>query len=456
MSAGLFTVVDLDDPDTIRTAASGLLQATRDVEESMRGAGQRWSALEHQWVAPESDMLNVALQSPQADAADLSSAGSQAQGALATYASRLEELTEQRRLLLADIADFEAQDTAGDDNREAREEQITELQQRCHSLTTAKDEAQNTCRTALGGIVSGASASRGSSHRVPTAQEADDVEGAPASIWDTVDSALGVTPGDAFENPALDSAAWATSKGLQGISVASTLAVHANTRQAPRQNWAPRVVRNAGGTGNGLRQRAVAAMTGWDGRNVSNGGQFLGKDDSRNPYRRSGGGVGGTLRDIRNRTVAKLGQNNRVANPGQGASVSRWESAGRWAGCAGGAVTGVTTAVSSWREDSAKHPDMGGVEKGARATTVAGGTVAGGAAGAKGGAALGAAVGSMIAPGVGTAAGAVIGGIVGGAAGGMAGGAAGEYAKDAVGSAADGARNAISNTWDTAKSFFGG
>lgn len=455
MTDELFTVVDLDDPDAVRTAAAQLLQATRDVAEAMDHASGRWSMLENQWVAPESGILNEALLTPQSDAGNLASAGYQAQGTLANFASRLDELADQRRRLLTDIGEFHEDRTDdGDDDDEARGDLIADLQRRCHALAAAKDEAQNICRSALGGIETQASADRGSEHPVPTSSEADDVETAPAFTWGTIGAAFGVTPPETFDNPGVDGALWAASTGMTGLSLASTANHYARTRAAPRQNWAPSFIRNMSGSGGGRRAALVAAVTGWDSRRVTNGGQFLGANDSRNPHRRTPGAIG-TLRDVGRRTVANLNPDNRVANPGQGRSVSRWGKVGRVAGPLGSGFTAVTSFADSWQTDSAQRPNMSTTEQTARATTMAATTLGGAAAGAKGGAALGAAVGSVV-PGVGTAVGGIVGGLVGGAAGGLIGSGAGEAMKDSIGSAADRAKESVSGAWDGVTSFFGG
>lgn len=422
----------------------------------MQGAGQSWSPIQEQYDAPEAPTVISALDTPQSHASELSEAGSSAYSALSSYASRLEDLRARRQRLLDDIADFEAEGADGedgedDDDRQAREDEITGLQQRCHDLAAEKDEAQNTCANALGGITTSAGAARGSEHRVPVAGEADDIADPSGGAWETVDDWTGATPGDGFGNGA-DPALWGAGHAMTVAGASSTFMSHQLSRTAPRQNWAPSIVRHAAGNGNGMRAGMVAAVTGWDARRVTNGGHFLGKNDPRNPYR-SSGGAAGTMRDVGRRTLANMNSNNRVATSGNGQSHGRWQTAGKWATRAGGAATAATSFAGSWNEDSANHPDMGVTEKGARATTVAAGTTAGAAAGAKGGAAVGAAVGSVV-PGVGTAAGAIVGGVVGGVVGGGVGAEIGESAKETVGNVAEGAKDLASDAWDGVTSLF--
>lgn len=455
MSNGLFNVVQLDEPDAVRSAAGALQSSSSLAQGSMRGVGQSWSPIQQQYEAPEGPVVAAAMDAPQQHANELDDAGSEAYSALHIYAARLDDLQTKRRTLLLDIADFEATgvDGADDDDWQAREETIGDLQQRCHALAEEKDEAQNTCAGALNSITTSAGSARGSQHTAPLANQADAVDDPSGSAWETVNDVTGATPEGGFGN-GFDVTSWGVNHGLTAVGVSSTAMTHRLSRQAPRQNWAPQMVRNLAGNGNGARAGLVAAVTGWDSRSVTNGGHYLGRNDARNPYRRTGG-VRGSVRDFGRMTLANLNNNNRSATPGNGAAHSRWAKVGRVASFGGSALTGIIGGVSSYREDSANHPDMSKTEKGARAATVGAGAASGSLVGAKGGAAAGAAVGTMIAPGVGTAVGAVVGGIAGGVVGGGIGAQVGKWGKDTVGSAVEGAKNLVGDAWEGATSLFG-
>lgn len=449
-------MVELDDPDAVRGAASAVNSSCGTVQGSMASVAQGWSPIQQQYDAPEGPMAAQAMQTPQQHATELSEAGSSAHSALEIYASELETLHSQRNSLLADIADFEADGAEGadDDDWEAREEAIDELQQRCHSLAQQKDQAQNTCASTLDGITTSASAFRGSQHAPETANEADDVTGAPRGVVKDTVSFVGLYPGDDLDSDAANLGVFGVSTAIAGAGIGVDNRLGNLSRQAPRQNWAPRWTQRIAGSGNGARAATVAAVTGWDARTVTNGGQYLGKNDARNPYRSSGSGAGNALRNVRNQTFANLNSNNRTPTSGNSGAHRVWSGASRALTIGGGALTAGTSAVSSWQEDSANHPDMSKTEKGARAGTTAATTAGGAFAGGKAGAAVGAAVGSVF-PGVGTAVGGVVGGIIGGAVGGLAGSAVGDTLKGAVGSAAESVKDVASDAWDGVTSFFG-
>lgn len=388
MSSGLFNVVELDDPETLTSAARTMWESYAGAETSMGYTAQCWSPMAEQYVAPEAPVVHSAMETPTNEVGELAEASFSARTALNTYAETLEELGRQRATLIADIADFEAQDHEDSSgSRGEVEDKIEGLQTRCHQLAQAKDQAQNDCAQSLRTITTTVSAVRGSEHPsniYTTANEAGDLPNPEESFASPSNLAegAGLTPGDSFGHPGADGAAWAAGTGLTAVGVHSSVVTQTRTG------------RSAG---------------------------------ARNVPRRTG--VRGTAATLAQRTAqnyrhgAITNNNSRVERLHHTRAERRATAASR----AGGVLTGVTAGFAQWNEDSKRHPDMGTGEQLTRAG-VSGGTTAGGAAlGAKGGAAAGAAIGSLAGP-----AGTVVGGVVGGIAGGIAGSELGSALGDGV------------------------
>jgi uncharacterized protein YukE len=142
-----------------------------------------------------------------------------------------------------------------------------------------------------------------------------------------------------------------------------------------------------------------------------------------------------------------------IALPYRSAGRAGWETAGKWAGRAGGAVSVGTAGLDQWMRDSGRT-DLSTTERVGRATYR--GAVAGGAAwgGAVAGTEMGGAIGTAICPGVGT----VVGGVVGGVAGGVVGSGVGnwvadhtvDWAGDRVQDVSDGVSSAVHTAGDVA------
>ena len=131
------------------------------------------------------------------------------------------------------------------------------------------------------------------------------------------------------------------------------------------------------------------------------------------------------------RALAAGKSDNWHATPYGAASRGAWETAGKWAGRAGVAVTAATAGWDQWQAD-ADDPSLDTTERVTRATTKGATTAAGAWAGAEAGAWAGGAIGTAICPGVGTVIGGVVGGLVGGAIGGFAGSEIGDVIMDPV------------------------
>lgn len=453
---GMFTVVELDDAETIENSAQALKTATEDVEDTMGEISTTWGGLENSYQAPEQPDLLGMMDPASRWARQLAQAGTEAKQALDTYAEALRELQTQRRQLLAAIEDFQTGDAAGDTaddavDEAAREEKIRELGSSCQALAEAKDEAQNTCAAVLGAITTGVSTARGSEHHVPEADAAEDVEVRGQSPAEWLTEVLGLDPGEDFDGTW--GSAWnqAESEGLMTTGAIADWNKFTTSRYRPRQAWAPAIVRNAASMG----QRAeefLAQTTGWDANQVIHPERRLAPDDARNPFRPVSGAKE-KAKVLPGRFLASFDDRNLEANPGQEAQFSRWSRASKALSRGGGALGLITDTASQWNEDTAQHPEMGLAEQTARAGTVGISSAAGGWAGAKVGAAAGAAIGSFF-PGPGTAVGAVLGGIIGGVVGSELGKKAGEAVKETAGDIADTVSEGAKDAWDSVTSLF--
>lgn len=447
MSAGLFTVVQLDESDVVRIAAGGVETAAAELHHGMRAATQSWSPLEQEYSAPEAPALHSALTTPVSVSQELADAGTRVYGALSRYAERLAELATTRAQLLNDIGSFETDGVQGadDDDRSAREEAIEGLKARCQALAEAKDEAQNTCAAELGAITTSSANGRGSLRVVPSSNEGSDVaQGTPYT--DYVETLAGSRAEWGGLN--LDSGAEQLGYGLTGAAFIVDSARGLMVRGAVRHGWPPNFIQSMS-KGSAIGEKLVRAGLGWSHQDVKNPGQFIAKDGALSPFRRPVG-----VRDSARVMLGRVSAASRtkmvtVPRPGSAAPYATWGRIGNVVSRVAAPVGVASTAASSWSEDSLAHPDMGVAEKSSRAAVSAGTALVGAAAGAKAGAAMGAAVGSFFGPGPGTAVGAVIGGVVGGVAGSSLGQAIGDTVKEEVGKQAQ----AVA---DKFKSFFGG
>lgn len=454
-SGELFTVVDLDDPDSVEPSATTLKTATADVERTVGEAVSTWGGLESSYRAPETGELLTALEPAAEQAGELARAGDEAESAVRVYAAELRDLHTRRRALLADIEDFRRMgaDAAAVGDGEAHDLRVTELQQRCRELAEEKDAAQNRCAAALGAITTSVSTARGSRHQVPQAAEADDVATSGSARQDRVGDVgqTAATTGSVFGASAADAVSFGLQKGVSAVGTTADAVAKSTSTMLPRQVWAPAKLRDMAATGERGR-RAVAAVTGWDASSVTAPDRRLAADDARNPFRKPHG-VKDAASALRGRFFASLSEQNRVAKPGMSGRFDVASKMAKGAAGAGGVLTLATGAVGQWNRDSAAHPEMEWEEQSARAGTVGISAAAGGWAGAKAGAAAGAAIGSFF-PGPGTAIGAVAGGVIGGMAGSAVGKELGEGVKDFTGDAADAVSDGAEKAWDSVTSLF--
>lgn len=238
-----FVVVDLDDPEEVRAAAGQLVSVTGAAETSMERMQGTWEALESQYSAPEAAELLGALARPRRDAQEYSAAGEAICSALHLYADRLEELVRRRSRLVADVATFVEQGVEGaeEDDWEAREERIGELQRGCHGLAADKDAAQEACAAMLMEITTSTSLPRGGEVTVPWAREASEVPVPDQTFGEWVGDVFSLTPSGGFGGEsAADDAVWA---GSQGATLSGAAADFVATQDSPSggggRAWAP-------------------------------------------------------------------------------------------------------------------------------------------------------------------------------------------------------------------------
>jgi uncharacterized protein YukE len=422
--SGLFTVVELDDPEAIRTAADTMSQRYAAVESTMSSITIRWAPLESSYDGAGAGTVHTAMTTPLKASEELTAAAAAARGALSTYADTLESLRTTRSVLEADIADFQMMaDTWFEDDRGAREEAIADLQGRCQRLAQDKDDAQNVCSSALSGIDSPDGHERGTRFplHLEAAGEVRGVEGYDPQL-DSWLTTFGVFPSSATA-PGLAWSLWGLNHAVTGISTAGVIQQYRHGRFSPRQNWLPKPLR--GLAGHGPRGRAlVSRVFGWSPQNVTHGGRYVA---ARLPGSTALG-----------RMAARTNGGNFQANPHQAARYARWGRVGRVAGPVGAVLSGVGAGADQWSQDRQNHPDMRTAERLGRTATM-GATVGGGALA---GAAIGASIGSVV-PGVGTVIGGLAGGIIGGVAGSELGKAVGDAIKEPVGKATQAVSDAV-------------
>lgn len=424
--SGLFTVVDLDDPEAIRTAASTMATEYASVETTMGTISTQWSPLEISYDAAGAETVHTAMKTPVDLSSELTTAASSAKLALQTYADTLDDLSTTRTTLLADIEDFNLNSgTRYEDDRAGREEAIADLQGRCQLLAEAKDEAQNTCATALSGVDAPDGSDRGSQLplHLAAAREAEGVEGYDPALNSWL-SSFGVTPSEALV-PGLAWTLWGMSHAITGVSMAGSIQRHRLGRFAPRQNWLPKPLRSLSGRGANARS-LVGRTFGWDPRNVSHDGRYVKAT------------VPGST--ALGRMAARTNSSNYQAKPHQATRYARWGRVGRVAGPVGAVISGVGAGAGQWSQDQQNHPEMRTAERVGRTATV-GATVGGGALA---GAAIGASIGSVV-PGVGTVIGGIAGGIIGGVAGSELGKVVGDAIKEPIGKATQAVTDAVSD-----------
>lgn len=425
MSDPRFTVVDLDDPESIRTAATTMATKYSAVETTMETMSNTWSNLQTSYHGADEQTVHQAMQSPQELAADLVTAADAAKKALTSYADDLETLASTRSTLVSDIDTFlSTAETTYADDPSGKEEAISELQSRCRALAEAKDTAQNTCTASLGAISAPDDPVRGLTYplHLNGAREVREVAGwssTPATFLD----AFGVTPSDDV-HPALAWSLWGVNHAVTGVSTYATIAQHRAGRFAPRQNWMPRMGQWSSKTGPGAG--IVKRVFGWDARAVTHGGRYV-----------KASLPGST---VLGRMAARSHPGNYQAKPHQAGRYALWGRVGRVAGPVGAIISGIGSGADQWSQDQQNHPEMRTAERvgrtGAVGVTVGGGALAG--------AALGASIGSVV-PGVGTVIGGIAGGIIGGVAGSEAGKWLGDKIKEPIGKATQAVTDAVAD-----------
>lgn len=413
-----FDVPEIEDPSIVTGGASEIRTAGENVQQKMRDTSNAWQPISGQYHAPEEGQVHRAMRTPEEMADEImKSAGKVADG-LDTYADKLGPLRTRKTDLENEIKEYEAAKALADPTDAAAQASLAawelRLQNKCTQLRIDRDAADSVCANSIRNTTESTGAVIGKK-LLGAITRGNNIEGAMGALLQF------------------------GKLGTDFVKYYSTYFFYTNGSIKIRQGWAPKLLQNIakkGEFGKGL----VKGLTGWDADAVTNGGQFLAKNSPMNPLAKPNS-FGGALQAVIGRSMLKLeGKHSRVPHAhSQGLTKAKWgkvATGAKWVSRAGTGISAATTAVDSWQTDSKVHPNMGNVEKGARAGVSAAGATAGGWAGGKAGAAMGAAIGSFGGP-VGTVVGGVAGGIIGGVAGGAAGGWLANKVKDPIGNLFD-------------------
>ncbi|OFT44458.1 hypothetical protein HMPREF3160_00685 [Arthrobacter sp. HMSC06H05] len=427
-----FNVVEVDDPDEIRTRVSGLRSRFGDAADAMKTVHARWRPIQGQYVAPEAPTVVEAMKVPEKTVGEFDDAGESIKRVLGDYATNLDGLMQRRRALMDKISNYEAMNPDDDDDagRDEKESLRKEIEADASVLAQDKDDVQNRCRDSLLAINIDGKSAKNAQDKAPQAHEANG--GADSNFFQqTLNEFTGANDLEGVAGGITQSVAF----GLSRTENALTFAGVKYTTLQVRNNWAPGWLQWIAKSSK-LGERLVKWTTGWEpallvrvGRRTASSfikgkhpGNIARKPESFRDF----------LRLLVGRTIYGVSEvKNRKANKYQAKRKAKLITASKWVGRSSVLLAGGVNFASSWQEDSRKYPSMGNVEKGLRAGATAGATAGGAALGAKGGAALGAAIGSFGGP-VGTAAGAVIGGVVGGVVGGNVGSWVGDRFKEGM------------------------
>ena len=428
-----FNVVEVDDPDEIRTRVSGLRSRFGVAADAMKTVHDRWRPIQGQYVAPEAPTVSGAMEVPEKTVNAFDDAGESIKKVLMKYATDLDGLMQRRKALMDKISDYEAMNPSDDDDagQDEKENLRKEIEKDASVLAQDKDGVQNRCRERLLAISIDGNSSKDAQDRAPQAHEVPR-RSDPSVGQQAVDHLTEKNDLDAPLGPIAQGIAFALSRTENALTFAG---VKYTTLQV-RNNWAPGWLQWIAKSSK-LGERIVRWTTGWEpallvpvGRQTA--GSFIAGNHPGNIARKPEN-FRDFLRLLVGRTIYGVSEvKKRKALRDQAERKTKLSTASKWVGRSSFWLAGGVNFATSWQEDSRKYPSMGNGEKTARATTVTFTTGVGAWGGAKAGAAAGAAVGSFVGPGVGTAVGAVVGGLVGGAVGGIVGSSLGEKAKGVV------------------------
>lgn len=424
-----FNVVEVDDPDEIRTRVSGLRSRFGDAANAMKTVHDRWRPIQGQYVAPEAPTVVEAMEIPRKTVNEFDDAGESIKKVLGKYATDLDGLRQRRAALMDKISDYEAMNPSDDDDagQDEKENLRKEIEADASVLAQDKDDVQNRCRERLLAISIDGNSSKDAQDRAPQAHEGPR-RSDPNVGQQAVDEFTGANDLDGPLGPIAQGLSFGLSRSANALTIVGTK----YTRFQVQNQWAPGWLQWIAKSSK-LGERIVKWATGWEPSLLGpTRSQFMNSKHPGNIARKPEN-FRDFLRLLVGRTIYGVDAiENRVAHPDQGDRKARLSRVTSWVDRSSVAFAAGVTFVSSWQEDSRKYPSMDNVEKAARASTTSIVTTGSAAVGAKVGAAAGAAVGSFVGPGVGTAVGAIIGGVVGGAVGGIAGSSLGEKAKGVI------------------------
>lgn len=405
-----FNVVEVDDPDEIRTRVSGLRSRFGDAADAMKTVHARWRPIQGQYVAPEAPIVVEAMEVPEKTVGEFDGAGESIKRVLGDYATNLDGLMQRRRALMDKISDYEAMNPDDDDDagRDEKENLRKEIEKDASVLAQDKDDVQNRCRDSLLAINIDGKSAKDAQDKAPQAHEANG--GADSNFFQqTLNEFTGANDLEGVAGGITQSVAF----GLSRTENALTFAGVKYTSIQVQNQWAPRWLQWIAKSSK-FGEHIVKWATGWEPSLLGpTRSQFMNSKHPGNIARKPEN-FRDFLRLLVGRTIQGVGEvKNRKANNYQAKRKAKLSTASKWVGRSSVWLAGGVNFATSWQEDSRKYPSMGNGEKTARAASTAVFTGLGTWGGAKGGAAVGAAIGSFGGP-VGTAAGAVIGGVVGG------------------------------------------
>ncbi|MCG7444133.1 hypothetical protein [Dermabacter vaginalis] len=398
----IFDVPEIENPAVVASGAADIRTAGETVEKRMKDTAGAWQPIRGQYDAPEAAQVHQAMDTPEQMAAEVKASAGQIAARLDAYSVELDLLQARKAKLEIEIAQFVSEKLAATVGLPGASAALAareaELHEKCRQLRRARDHADQDCAGSISGIVE--------------------------STGDAIGKKFlrAITRGNDIEGDA--------GTGLQGLKLGtdfykyrSMSFFYANGTIEIKEDWAPKYLKRLAGKGK-FGKGLVKGLTGWDASNVVDPKAVLPESNPLSPLAKPTTATG-TLQAFVARSTLKLqGESSRVPHKhSQAVTDGKWKSikgTAKFMSKSGNYIGAAAAGVDSWQTDSHVNPDMGNVQKGARAGALATGAGVGGWAGGKAGAAMGAAIGSFGGP-IGTVAGGVVGGIIGGVAGGSAG-----------------------------------
>ena len=348
-----FNVVEVDDPDEIRTRVSGLRSRFGVAADAMKTVHDRWRPIQGQYVAPEAPTVSGAMEVPEKTVNAFDDAGESIKKVLMKYATDLDGLMQRRKALMDKISDYEAMNPSDDDDagQDEKENLRKEIEKDASVLAQDKDGVQNRCRERLLAISIDGNSSKDAQDRAPQAHEVPR-RSDPSVGQQAVDHLTEKNDLDAPLGPIAQGIAFALSRTENALTFAG---VKYTTLQV-RNNWAPGWLQWIAKSSK-LGERIVRWTTGWEpallvpvGRQTASSfikgkhpGNIARKPESFRDF----------LRLLVGRTIYGVSEvKNRKANKYQAKRKAKLITASKWVGRSSVLLAGGVNFASSWQEDS--------------------------------------------------------------------------------------------------------